>query len=112
MEIISTVAVPGGSMLFSAILGMLGVCALIVVVVFWMTFISDEEPYQLTLAIAMTLVLVFVVVVLISNIQETTTYTYARIAPDTPYTEIVENWEYVSHDGDIYKLIRRESNGT
>ena len=108
MEIISTVAVPGGSMLFSAVLGMLGVCALLVAVAAWMIFISNREPDQLFLAIAITLVLVLIVVALISNIQETTTYTYARIAPDTPYTEIVENWEYVSHDEDIYKLIRRE----
>ena len=108
MEIISTVAVPGGSMLFSALLGMLGVCALIVAVVLWMMFICDREPDQLFLAIAMTLVLVMIVVILIFNIQDTTTYTYARISPDASYTEIAENWEYVSHDGDIYKLIRRE----
>ena len=108
MEIISTVAVPSGSMVFSALLGMLGVCALIAATVFWIMFISDKEPDQLLFAIADTLALVAIIIVLISNIQETTTYTYARIAPDTPYTEIVENWEYVSHDGDIYKLIRRE----
>lgn len=108
MEIISTVAVPGGSMLFSAILGMLGVLALVAATVFWIMFISDKEPDQLLFAIADTLALGAIIIVLISNIQETTTYTYARIAPDTPYTEIVENWEYVSHDGDIYKLIRRE----
>lgn len=108
MEIISTVAVPGGSMLFSAVLGMLGVCALIVAVVTWLMFINDKEPDQLFMAVAITLVLGLIVVALIFNIQDTTTYTYARITPDASYTEIAENWEYVSHDGDIYTLIRRE----
>ena len=108
MEIISTVAVPGGSMLFSALLGMLGVCALIVAVVSWIMFINDKEPDQFCMAIAMTFVLVVIVIALILNIQDTTTYTYARISPDASYTEIAENWEYVSHDGDIYTLVRRE----
>lgn len=108
MEIISTVAVPGGSMVFSAILGMLGVCALLVAIITWMMFISDKEPDQLSMAIAETFVLVLIVIALILNIQDTNTYTYARISPDASYTEIVENWEYVSHDEDIYKLIRRE----
>lgn len=73
----------------------------------FLDYYTDHEYTMLFNGIVLSITTVLLIIGVIFIGQSSVTYTIARVPDTISYQEIVENWKYVSHEGDIYKLIAR-----
>lgn len=102
MEIlyIETKPMPNPILLVVSLL--LAIAAVVVTIIGMYFGISDKEPDLIERACCAGILAIFFGWLLYHQFTNTQTFTYAKVAPDTPYVEIAREWNYVSNQGDVY----------
>ena len=89
----------------SALTGIIGIIAGIVFVVIFIISITEEDNVS-TAAGVMFIIGLITFTISLGGIcaRKPKPYVYARISSDTPYIQIIENYEFIEHQDDVYKL--------
>ena len=93
--------------------GILVMCGIFMILSFggsifcFLDFYTDHEYMMLFYGIVLFILTVLLITGVIFISQSSVTYTLARVPDSVSYQDIVEKWKYISHEGDIYKLIAR-----
>ena len=107
MEILCEYIIPNYDPAILVLSGVLMTLSLAGAIFCFLDFYIDHEYMTLFYGIVLFVLTVLLIVGVIEMSQDSTTYTLARVPNSVSYQEIVENWKYISHEGDIYKLIAR-----
>lgn len=107
MEILCEYVIPNYEPVILVLCGAFIVLSLAGSIFCFLDFYLDHEYTMLFFGIAAAVSAVLLVIGVISMSQDSVTYTLARVPDSVSYQDIVEKWKYISHEGDIYKLIAR-----
>lgn len=107
MEILCEYTIPAYSPIGLILVGVVIISAILGIILCFVDYFDEHDGSMLTWGILLIGLLGLVILGTIGMCQDTTTYTIARVPDTVSYQDIVEQWNYVSHEGDIYKLIAR-----
>ena len=107
MEILYEYAVPDYSPLGLILVGVVIITAILGIILCFVDYFDEHDKGMLAWGIGLSLLLVLMIIGAVELCQESIKYTIARIPDTVSYQDIIEQWKYVSHEGDIYKLIAR-----
>lgn len=107
MEILYEYTVPDYNPLGLILVGVVIITTILGIVLYFIDYFDDHDKGMLAWGIGLSVLLVLMIIGAVELCQESTQYTVARIPDTVAYKDIIETWKYVSHEGDIYKLIAR-----
>ena len=107
MEILCEYTIPEYSPVGLILVGVIIISAIFGIIFCFVDYFDEHDGSMLTWGILLIGLLGMLIIGTIGLCQESTTYTIARIPDSITYKDIIEQWKYVSHEGDIYKLIAR-----